>query len=329
MPPLTFEPILKRIRWGGRRLGTVLGKPIGDASDYAESWEVVDHGDDQSVVDDGPLAGRTLSELVREDGDRLFGRSLETLRRPDQFPLLIKFLDASDRLSVQVHPDDELARRYDAAENGKTEAWVILDAEPGAVLYAGLRPSVDAASLRRAVEEDRVEEVLHTIPVTAGQCIFIPAGTVHAIGEGVLLAEVQQSSDLTFRLSDWGRVGADGKPRQLHLEESIEATDFSRGPVDPVTPRPVDGGELLCECPFFAIRRRSLPTGASWDVPQGECRILIGVEGSGSVSAEGHTFDASRGRTVVCPGVPDGPVTAVASEDWTLLDVTCGPTTPS
>ena len=323
MPPLTFRPVLKRIRWGGRRLGTVLGKPIGPEGDYAESWEVVDHGDDQSVLDGGPLDGRTLAEIVAERPAELFGADHAAAAPRGQFPLLIKFLDATDRLSVQVHPGDELARRYDPKENGKTEAWVIMDAEPGAVLYAGLKSGVDADDLRAALAEDRVADVLHAIQVATGDCVFVPAGTVHAIGEGVLLAEVQQSSDLTFRLSDWGRVGSDGRPRRLHVEESLEATDFERGPVDPSTPEPFEGGERLCGCGYFTIRRRTLD-GTAWQVPEGECRVLIGVDGAGRVSCGGTDYDASKGRTVVVPAAPDGPVTA-SGENWTFLDVTLGP----
>ena len=324
MPPLTFRPVLKRIRWGGRRLGTVLGKPIGEHGDYAESWEVVDHGNDQSVVDGGPYDGRTLAELVADHETELFGRELGGRK---QFPLLIKFLDATDRLSVQVHPGDEMARRIDPAENGKTEAWVIMDAEPGAVLYAGLRDGVDESALRSALTEDRVADVLHTVEVARGDCLFIPAGTVHAIGEGVLLAEVQQSSDLTFRLSDWGRVGSDGRPRELHVEQSIEATNFARGPIDPQTPQPDGDAEYLCGCGYFVIRRRR--GGADHTVRPGECHVLIGLEGDGRVTTSGGEYDCSKGRTVVVPAAQDAETVAAGGPDWTYLDVTIPAADPS
>ena len=323
MPPLTFSPLVKQIRWGGRRLGTVLGKPIGDSDDYAESWEVVDHGDDQSVVAGGPHAGRTLSEVVRTAGEDLFGPG----KRRDQFPLLIKFLDASDRLSVQVHPDDALAKRHNPSELGKTEAWVILDATPDAKLWCGLEPGVEEADVRRSLADDSMEDVLHAVHVKAGDCVFIPAGTVHAIGEGVLLAEVQQSSDLTFRYYDWGRVGADGQPRQLHIEESIEATDFSRGPVEPVDPRSIDAPiegqtrEHLVLCEFFELTRRQAP--AAFDFPDdGQLRVVMTMGGTGTLIADGiDDVPLKTGQTVLLPAVRP-PVRIEVDEPLTLLETT-------
>ncbi len=303
MPPLFFEPLLKRIRWGGTRLGSVLGKPIGDGDDWAESWEIADHGEDQSVVDGGPFDGWTLARLVAEKNEELFGAAAGR----EQFPLLIKFLDASDRLSVQVHPDDALAKRYDPVENGKTEAWVILDAEPGSLLYAGLKADVDEPAMRSALEAGRVDECLHTLPVAAGDCVFVPAGTVHAIGEGILLAEVQQSSDLTFRLYDWGRVGADGRPRAIHVEDSIRCTDFARGPVEPVTPTRVQGDsgdgdvvEQLVECAYFGIRRHVVTKTAEFE-PSDRFRILMTVAGAGVLRWESESRDVPLGTSVLLP----------------------------
>lgn len=318
LPPLAFRPLLKQIRWGGRRLGEVLHKPIGDASDYAESWELVDHGADQSIViapDDSDVDGWTLERLVRERGDDLFG----TGSHKTQFPLLIKFLDASDRLSVQVHPDDALAKSFDATENGKTEAWVILDATPDAKLYAGLRDGVTESDLRQALADETVEQLLHTIDVKAGDCVFIPAGTIHAIGEGVLLAEVQQASDMTFRLYDWGRLGTDGQPRQLHIEESITATDWKRGPVDPVTPESVgEGRELLVSCDFFAISRVT-SEGVSAVDAKPSARVLIGLEGTTTLDADGVSLPFGIGQTILLPANVSGTVSGAGQ--WLDVDV--------
>ena len=212
--PLRFEPIFRRYLWGGRRLGTVLGKPIGEGSDYAESWEVVDHGADQSRVAFGPLAGTTLGELVREHGHELLGRH----HPQPQFPLLIKLLDAQQKLSVQVHPNDEQAARLDTPDYGKTEAWVVLAAEPGSRIYAGLKRGFDRPALERELNRGTCELCLHHFEPRVGDCVFLPAGTVHALGGGLLIAEVQQSSDTTYRLFDWNRVGPDGRPRALHIE---------------------------------------------------------------------------------------------------------------
>ncbi|HEX6984196.1 MAG TPA: type I phosphomannose isomerase catalytic subunit, partial [Planctomycetaceae bacterium] len=174
MLPLEFQPILKRIRWGGRRLER-LGKALGEGNDYAESWELADHGDDQSVVLGGEYAGWTLRRLVQERNRELFGRHAGTM----QFPLLVKFLDANDRLSVQVHPNDDQAKRYAANANGKTEAWVIVDAEPGSRLYVGLKEGVTPERLRQAAADGTMEGLLHSFEVSPGECVFVPAGTVH------------------------------------------------------------------------------------------------------------------------------------------------------
>ena len=324
MPPLTFRPIIKQIRWGGRRLGEQLGKTIGLGDDYAESWEVVDHGEDQSVVEGGPLDGRTLAELVRDHGADLFGTGNER----DQFPLLIKFLDASDRLSVQVHPDDELARQHDPKENGKTEAWVILDAEPGSKLWCGLRPGVNREQVQESLDDGTMAELLHEIPVKAGDCVFIPAGTVHAIGEGILLAEVQQSSDLTFRYFDWNRVGADGNPRQLHVEESLVATDWGRGPVEPVQPQaittdsPNHEAEHLVKSDYFELVRHSL-TGPVDQVDDGRLHVLMVLSGEGGLDHEDGTMPLRTGQTVVLPA-KRGAVSyrTAGSQPLVLLDAT-------
>lgn len=315
MPPLHFLPLLKRIRWGGRRLGTVLGKPIGPEADYAESWEIADHGADQSLVANGPLAGRTLQELVARYNAELFGRHAG-LR---QFPLLIKFLDATDRLSVQVHPDDVRAKQFDPSENGKTEAWVIVDAQPGSRLYAGLKSGVDARTLRSALAEGRVEDCLHSFEVSTGDCLLIRAGTVHAIGEGILLAEVQQQSDLTFRLYDWDRLGTDGRPRPLHIEESFQCIDFERGPVGRVMPRHASGGEDLAECEFFQIRRYRGP-GAMGLPDDDRFHILMNLSGQTAVACGDDRHRLRTGDTLLLPAARET-VTLHPDEGTVLLDI--------
>ncbi len=212
--PLRFRPILRQLIWGGRRLGSVLHKPIGEASDYAESWELSDYHDAVSVVDEGPLAGATLREMVKSRGAELLGSAIGPR---EQFPLLVKFIDANEVLSVQVHPDQETGRRL-AGDNGKTETWVILAAEPGSLIYAGLKSGVGPLEFATAIENGSVERLLHSFEPKAGDSILIEAGTVHAIGAGVLLAEIQQMSDATFRVYDWGRLQPDGTPRSAPLD---------------------------------------------------------------------------------------------------------------
>ena len=251
--PLCFKPILRRYLWGGRRLGTVLEKSIGPEHDYAESWEIADHGVDQSVVTVGPLTGTRLGQLVKEFGVALIGGG-SGLKR---FPLLLKYLDAHRVLSVQVHPDDSQAALLKPPDLGKTEAWVVLAADPGSVLYVGLRPGVDRIALETAVRDGTVADLLHVVEPRVGDCFFIPAGTVHAIGAGLLVAEIQQSSDVTFRLFDWQRDGPDGKPRRLDVDAALQVIDFTAGPVSrqhPVAIGPSVGSRLV-SCAEFVLDR--------------------------------------------------------------------------
>ena len=309
--PLHLKPILKRIRWGGTRLGTVLGKKIEDWEDVAESWEVVDHGVDQSVVMGGDFSGTTLAELVKNQSNQLFGRE-----GISQFPLLIKFLDATDRLSLQVHPNDEQAVTYNPSENGKTEAWVILDTTPESKIWLGLKEGVARQDLAEAIQKNQIEDVIHTVIPKPGDCYFVPAGTVHAIGEGILLAEVQQSSDLTFRLHDWGRVGTDGKPREIHVESSLDCTDYERGPMDAVVPQEhfSDGQSIeeLVRCPYFGIERHTSSERVLIE-PQNKFRIMMVLEGAGSYQSGDQAGKISKGSTVLIPAssadvefVPEG-----------------------
>lgn len=295
---LRFEPLFRRYLWGGRRLGTVLGKPIGEGDDYAESWEVVDHGADQSVVTAGPLAGRTLHQLIVEHGPELLG---ESSRRFDSFPLLMKLLDCNRTLSVQVHPNDEQAAKLEPPDLGKTEAWVVLAAAPGSLIYAGLREGVSRDDLASATEAGRVAELLHSFEPSEGDCVFIPAGVVHALGAGLLIAEIQQASDTTFRLFDWNRVDAQGRPRQLHVAESLETIDYNRGPISPQQPVRVDAGrERLVECDKFILDRCefSLPVAIGGD---DRFHLLAVIDGAVEVAGDPAGPPLAKGQTGLLP----------------------------
>ncbi|TWT65231.1 type I phosphomannose isomerase catalytic subunit [Allorhodopirellula solitaria] len=306
--PLRFEPLFRQYLWGGRRLGTELHKPIGEDGVYAESWEIVDHGDDQSIVANGPLAGTSLHELIDQDAAALLGESVASRIRSEslpenlrhRFPLLLKMLDASRDLSVQVHPNDEQGSQLDPPDLGKTEAWMVMDALPGSKIYAGLQAGVDQQAFAAAVESGRTEEVLNSFEPSVGDCIFIPAGTVHAIGAGLLIAEIQQASDTTFRIYDWGRVDADGQPRTLHIKQSLDVIDFQSGPVSPVSPIPVAGdagAATLVNCDKFKMQRyslhetRSIPTDGKFQIVAVlSGMIRVASDPSGDVLRKGDTM---------------------------------------
>ena len=314
--PLRFQPLFRRYIWGGRRLATQLGKHLGPGNDYAESWEICDHGADQSAVEGGPLAGATLGELVRQRGPELLGRHHPQAR----FPLLVKFLDAARSLSVQVHPNDAQAARLDPPDAGKTEAWVVIAAEPGSTIYAGLKPGADRAALESAIRAGNCEPLLHRFVPTAGDCLLLPAGTVHALGAGLLVAEIQQSSDVTYRLFDWNRTGPDGKPRTLHIREGLEVVDFNRGPVAPQQPQPTarPGVGRLVACDKFCMDRWE------FDAPQSvggdDCfHILCVLEGSLQIEGDPLDRPLSRGSTALLPAAL-GPVRLLPQGKAVLLD---------
>jgi len=313
--PLRFRPLLREYIWGGRRLETLLGKTLGNGDTYAESWEVVDHGASQSIVDDGPLAGKTLNELLGEYGPQMLGRHYPQTR----FPLLLKYLDAHRDLSVQVHPDDAGGALLDPPDLGKTEAWVIVHAQPGAKVYAGLKRGFDRSAFEREINRGSAELCLHSFEPQAGDCIFIPAGVVHAIGAGLVVAEIQQASDTTFRLYDWNRVDASGQPRQLHIEQGLNAIDYDRGPVDPVEPVTVSdtGAERLVKCDKFVLDRwRFTPDSTRCSTSDDRFHIFTVLDGEVTVS--GIDGAIGKGGSFFIPASIDA---AISSENATLLDM--------
>jgi mannose-6-phosphate isomerase len=295
--PLRFRPILRRYLWGSRRLES-LGKELGPGNDYAESWEVVDHGGDQSVVLAGPLAGATLGELVASHAEDLFGRNVGYR----SFPLLFKFLDANDRLSIQVHPDDARAALLDPPDLGKMEAWVILDKEPRSFLYAGLRRGTTLEILAGELERHTVELSCHRVEPAVGDCYFLPPGVVHAIGPGLLVAEIQQASDTTYRLYDYDRCGPDGQPRPLHIDQALECIDFEHGPVYPQQPRPTEspGIECLVNCEKFVLNRGKSRQPLQIGGDQ-QFHILAVIEGELSITGDPLGTPLMAGGVVLLP----------------------------
>ena len=246
--PLRFQPYLRPMVWGGRNIARFLGKNLPTAEPYGESWEVSDHPAHLSQLATASGFGVTLRQLMAEQRRHLLGSAAE---RFDIFPWLIKLLDANDWLSVQVHPDAETVKRLLPGEGAKTEAWLVLDATPTSRIYAGLKPGVGRNEFQQALKNGAVAECLHSFTPKPGDFVFLPAGTVHAVGGGVFLAEIQQTSDATFRLFDWNRKDSQGRERTLHIEEGLASIHWDQGIVEPIatgqTPR------RLIACPYFEV----------------------------------------------------------------------------
>lgn len=287
--PLVFRPLFKELVWGGSKLGSHFSKSTDPALRTGESWELVDLASDQSVVAGGPLDGVSLHELVRLRRDELLGPvGLDGGR----FPLLVKFIDAAQTLSVQVHPNEEAA----AALGGraKNEAWFVLQADPNAQLYLGLKEGVDAEGLAAAIDDGSVEKLLVAHRPNVGEMVHVKPGTFHAIGAGMLLAEVQQPSDTTYRVYDWGRVGLDGMPRQLHVEQAQKCVDFDSRPA--MVRTNLDAGH-------FSIRSLALAPDDQEELTGDGPVVLVGLEGSCDlISGTGDSrVPVSRGDVCLLP----------------------------
>ncbi len=295
--PLHFMPLLRSYIWGGRRLAHRLGKNLPEDGIWAESWEVVDHREGESIVASGTFEGWSLRQLIETHPHEILGRNNPS----ERFPLLLKYLDCQRVLSVQVHPDDAYGAKMPQPDLGKTEAWYIVEAEPGAVLYAGLKPGIDQDYLRRAIQQGTTEDCLHTLYPRPGDCIFIAAGTPHALGEGLMVAEIQQASDCTFRIFDWNRVDRDGHPRQLHIEQALEVIDYERGPVEAVTrpTRSADQPTLLVDCDKFQLLEylgeSPLP------LPTKRFAIVTIPLGSAEIQTDRGSLDLVQGQSVLIP----------------------------
>jgi mannose-6-phosphate isomerase len=303
--PLTFGPIYKHYLWGGKNLPR-FGKSIPADKTVAESWEIADHDQDVSIVKNGPLAGRSLRELVD-----LYGRDLCPESKNGRFPIIVKFLDADRRLSVQVHPDDEYARTHEGpTEMGKNECWFILDALPEAELIFGIKKGITREKLRKLIGEGRIEEGLNRLPIKPGDFLFIETGTVHALLENTVVCEILQNSDTTYRLYDWGRTGADGKPRPLHIDKAMEVIHFPSGseyerhlrrlvvPADRA-----DGGHTkrLLRNEFFNIDHLRHGSDFRLDFSDEHFHVLVVLAGGGELRCEKMSVSLEIGKTVLIP----------------------------
>lgn len=299
--PLRFSPLFRSYLWGGQRLAQRLGKKVPDSRIWAESWELVDHREGESVVCEGGLAGTTLRQLIQDHAHAVLGPSVGPEGPSSRFPLLLKYLDCQRVLSVQVHPDDAYGARMPVPDRGKTEAWYVVDAEPGSVVYAGLKPGVTRRDLQMAIQGGATESCLHTLYPKPGDCIFIPAGTVHALGAGLIVAEIQQSSDCTFRLYDWNRVDANGQPRPLHIDQALEVIDFDRGPVSMSTRMETGtlGQSMLVDCDRFQLTECVGP--GEFPLPSATFAIATLPFGTGSIRTSRAVYHLTQGDSMLIP----------------------------
>lgn len=321
--PLKFRPRFVEKMWGGRKLQTVLGKAIPPGKPIGESWElydfppgIVDSSEQwiSSEIANGPLAGRSLHWAVQEFGADLYGRAALSGKH-GQFPILIKFLDARENLSVQVHPDHLYAGAHPEAHL-KTEAWYVLQSDPGARLLNGLTPGTTRAQLAEAIQHGGVEQLIEAVPTGEGDCFYLPSGTVHALGAGLLVAEVQTPSDTTFRVFDFNRVDpSTGKRRTLHEEQALECIDFSAAGAPALTDS--------LSCPYFKLKRFQIPPNSERLMPAGESAVFIVLQGSLALRTAGAPTATTvvRGEVVLLPAcVQDS---RLGSEDGcTWLEVT-------
>ena len=294
--PFIFEPIYRTRIWGGQNLARLFGRDLPYGEPIGESWELADLDEGTSLLANGPEAGATLAWLTHQLGVELLGTAPTAAN--GRFPLLLKLLDASQILSLQVHPDAATASAIGGGATAKTECWYVLESRDGSI-YKGLKPGVTAEQFRRAIREDRASELVRHLEVRAGDFHHLPAGMVHAIGAGLVVAEVQTASDTTYRVSDWGRG------REVHVEQAMRSIHF--GPTDEAAPG-AEGERLLATAAFDVALRRLGP-GHSLSSPRGVCQAVMMIDGEAAAVHNGPTeqvVELRPGRTVLLPAALDG-----------------------
>ena len=297
--PLLFKPDFRDKPWGSRRLHDVLGKDVAPERPVGESWEVWSG----AVIANGAWAGKTVDETLADTWADVMGSDLAALT-PRTFPLLFKFIDANEWLSVQVHPDDSYARQHEGVPFGKTEAWYIVHADEGAEIIYGWKNAVNRDIVARAVREDTIKDDLKFSVVRPGDVVVVPAGTVHALGSGIVLAEIQQNSDVTYRLYDWGRVGLDGKPRELHVDQSLDTLDYHQATRTFISAdlTHADGAvRHLAACRYFAMDRYDVQGARPFPLNGERFAIIATLQGSCTVRYAGGSVDLPPGTTALLP----------------------------
>jgi mannose-6-phosphate isomerase len=319
--PLKFIPIFKERVWGARNLERLYHKQLPPSVPIGESWEISDRPGDASVIENGPLAGHDLRWLMERHSSELLGKATALNGR---FPLLIKILDAQETLSLQVHPP--VTKADELKGEPKTEMWFITEAQPGAALFVGLRRGVNRAEFRRRISDGTVAECFHRHNVKSGDAMFLPSGRVHAIGSGNVIFEIQQNSDTTYRVFDWNRVGLDGKPRELHIEQSLASIDFDDFEPELQT-RKVEqhGGAMVrpvSKCPLFSVEQINLAAGRSTGLAQDIMHILGVISGEICVNSATEELLLQAGQFTLVPASITARVSAAA--DSSFLRVVAG-----
>jgi mannose-6-phosphate isomerase len=299
--PLTFEPIFQERIWGGRNLETLFGKRLPPGKVIGESWEISDRPEANSVINNGPLAGTSLAALLAAEHDAVMGRA-RTL--DGRFPLLIKLLDAQDNLSLQVHPPASLAGKMGGCP--KTEMWYVAAAEQGACLYAGLKRGVTREEFAKKTADGTVADCFHQIPVQAGCSLFLPSGRVHALGKGIVIFEIQENSDTTYRVFDWNRVDAKGKSRDLHVDESLKCIDFAdfEPPLTEVRFKDAAPGVRIAPLvrhALFGVNRVEMESRARLVETIHEPRIVAVVSGIVEIPHPAHRVKLTSGQFALIP----------------------------
>ncbi len=321
--PLRFEPIYQYRLWGGRRLEHFLRAPLPPTIPIGEAWILSDRDDHPSVVAEGPLKGSTIAQLLARSPEQMLGELAVHFPR---FPLLLKFLDVRGKLSVQVHPSDAHADLIPPGESGKTESWVVLETGPQAQVYAGLKPGTSAEILRDAIAKKTVSKNLASFTPKVGDCVFVRAGTVHSLSD-VMVFEVQQNSDITFRLDDWNHIDAKtGQPRPLQIDQAMACIDYTKVDIDPVVPQVEETKpvlrEKLIQCDHFGVYRL---TGRSSFVfgAKGKTSVLVCLAGQGLLEHSGAHYAFKPGDVLLLPAVV-GECLCLLEDPATLLEI-CPP----
>jgi len=318
--PLKFEPIYQYRIWGGRRLEKLLSKPLPPNDTIGEAWILSDRDDHPSKVIDGPLKEKTIKELLASCPDDLMGKYADDYQR---FPLLLKFLDAQKVLSVQVHPSDHQKEYIPKGESGKTEAWVVLQTGPEGKIYAGLKPGTTKQSLQKDLDAHKVANDLASFSPKLGDAVLIEAGTVHTL-QDLVVFEVQENSDVTYRLYDWDRVDEKtGKPRDLQVKEALACIDFNQtniGPVEPLKDKDFNGlKEKLLDCSYFKVCHitcKSICLVGEENAPT----VLVGINGCGEIQTKTDTYSLDKGEVMLLPA-SIGPCRFISKNEVTFLEV--------